>query len=58
VDRINKLVQLLLLVLGQRAGLLVATREVDVHVGGHSEVVFVCDANANARVLVQCAVRG
>lgn len=56
VDRINKLVQLLLLVLRQRARLLVATREVDVHVGGHVGAVCVCDANA--RVLVQCVVRG
>ena len=58
MDRIDELVQLLLLVLRQRAGLLVATREVDVHVGGHFDfgAVYVCDANA--RVLVQCVVRG
>jgi hypothetical protein len=55
VDRINKLVQLLLLVLRQRARLLVAAREVDVHVGSHFAAVCVCDANA--RVLVQCVVR-
>ncbi len=39
MDRVNKLVQLLLLMLSQRARLLVATREIDVHVGGHCGAV-------------------
>ena len=55
VDRVNKLVQLLLLVLRQRARLLVAAREVNVHIGGHFES---WSAATEARVLVQCVVRG
>jgi hypothetical protein len=40
VDRVNKLVQLLFLVLRQRTGLLVAAREIDIHVGGHFEYLI------------------
>lgn len=35
MDRLDELVQLFLLVLSERARLLVAAREVNVHVGGH-----------------------
>lgn len=50
MDRVHELVQLLLLVLRERSRLLVAAREVYVHVGCHDGV---CDVKAGARVLVQ-----
>ena len=53
VDRLDELLQLLLFVLGQRAGLLVAAREVDVHVLGHDGVAV----QQWARVVCSCFAR-
>ena len=48
VNRVNKLVQLLFLVLRQWARLLVAAREIDIHIGRHFE-------GRNARGRSSCA---
>lgn len=47
VDRVNKLVQLLFLMLRQWARLLVPAREINIHIGGHCENV-----NAARKTLV------
>jgi hypothetical protein len=52
VDRVNKLVQLLLLVLRQWAWLLVAAREVNIHIGGH----FESWSAATGRLVCSCSV--
>jgi hypothetical protein len=57
VDRINKLVQLLLLVLRERARLLVAARKVDVHVGRHFGVLRGFGGCGRAGMLV-CSCSG
>lgn len=52
MDRVNKLVQLLLLMLRQRARLLVAARKVNVHIGGHFESRSV----ATGKLVCSCGV--
>jgi hypothetical protein len=57
VDRINKLVQLLLLVLRKRARLLVAARKVNIHVGRHFGVLRGFGGRGRAGMLV-CSCSG
>lgn len=58
MDRVNKLVQLLFFQFRKRTRLLVAAREVNVHIGSHGEVVQGVGECSCARAVGFARVRG